>query len=111
MALEKELQTYNAKLAELREHEGKFVLIHGSDIVDYFSTYDDAIKEGYQKFGLEPFLVKQIQSLEQVQLVSRLAEPVLVRKASCFAIAALHARFLAGVPNARCARHGVRLSH
>ena len=29
MALEKELETYNSKSPELKEDEGKFVLIHG----------------------------------------------------------------------------------
>lgn len=58
--LELELETYKHKLAELKENEGKFVLIHGAEIFDVFSTYDDAIKAGYKTFGLEPFLVKQI---------------------------------------------------
>jgi hypothetical protein len=75
MALEQELATYNAKLPEMKEHEGKFVLIHGPDIIDYFGAYEDAIKEGYAKFKLEPFLVKQIQSVEQVHLISRLLAP------------------------------------
>lgn len=75
MALEKELETYKNKLPELKQHEGKFVLIKGEDVVDTFATYEDAIKEGYQKFGLEPFLVKQIQSIEQVQVISRSVSP------------------------------------
>lgn len=82
MALEKELQTYRAKLPELRAKEqGKFVLIHGDEVVDLFATYDDAIKEGYQKFGLEPFLVKRIEAVESVQFISRLVEPHRVRTA------------------------------
>jgi hypothetical protein len=75
MALEKELATYRRKLPELRSSEGRFVLIHGDDVVDTYSGYDDAIKEGYGKFGLEPFLVKQIQTVEQVQFVSRFVAP------------------------------------
>ena len=76
MALEKELETYKTKLPELKEHEGKFVLIHGDEIVDKFSSYEDAIKEGYKKFGLnDPFLVKQIHSLEQVQFITRSIKP------------------------------------
>jgi len=71
MALEKELETYKAKLPELKAHEGKFVLIHGEDVVDLFSTYEDAIKSGYQKFKTEPFLVKQIHAVEPVFFVSR----------------------------------------
>jgi hypothetical protein len=59
MALEKELATYRNKLTELKEHEGKFVLIHGDEVVDFFAAYEDAIKAGYQKFSLEPFLADQ----------------------------------------------------
>jgi hypothetical protein len=73
--LEKELETYKNKLPELKQHEGKFVLIKGEDVVDTFTSYEDAIKEGYKKFGLEPFLVKQIHSIEQVQVISRSVIP------------------------------------
>lgn len=73
MALEKELQTYKTKLPELLADEGKFVLIHGDDVVDVYGTYEDAIKAGYGKFGLEPFLVKQLQSVEHLQFISRFA--------------------------------------
>lgn len=66
MALEKELATYQAKLAELKQHEGKFVLIHGDQVVNTFASYEDAIKEGYKQFGLDPFLVKQIHTVEPV---------------------------------------------
>jgi hypothetical protein len=66
MALEKELEVYRSKLPELKaEYEGKFVLIHGDQVVDFFSTYEDAIKAGYSKFGLEPFLVKQVHAVEE----------------------------------------------
>jgi len=75
MALEKEMETYKVKFSELKEHEGKYVLIHGANVIDIFSSYDDAIKQGYEKFKLEPFLVKQIRSLEQVQFISRFVEP------------------------------------
>jgi len=75
MALEKELETYKNKLPELKQHEGKFVLIHGEEVVDTFTSYEDAIKEGYKKFGLKPFLVKQIHSIEQAQFVSRFITP------------------------------------
>ena len=75
MALEKELDTYKNKLTELASSEGKFVLIHGDQVAGIFDTYADAIKEGYEKFGLDPFLVKQIQAVERIQFVSRFADP------------------------------------
>ncbi len=72
MALEKEIQTFLRKLPELTADEGKFALVHGEELVDVYGTYEDALKEGYAKFQLEPFLVKQIHAVEQVQFVSRL---------------------------------------
>jgi hypothetical protein len=71
MALEKELETYKKKLPELKAHEGKFVLIQGETVVDFYSSYDDALKEGYKRFGLTPFLVKQVSAVEPVFYVTR----------------------------------------
>ena len=71
MALEQEMETYRHQLAELQTYEGKFALIHGTQVVGVFGTYEDALKEGYEKFGLEPFLVKQIHAVEQVQHFTR----------------------------------------
>ena len=79
MALENELDTYKANLPDWAEHEGKFVLIRGAEIVDFYSSYDDAIKVGYATFGLEPFLVKQVNRMEPVQFVSRLTAPQSLR--------------------------------
>jgi hypothetical protein len=76
MALEKELQTYKDRLPELKAQEGKYVLIQGDKVIDTFTSYEDAMKEGYAKFGLDTqFLVKQIRALEQVQFISRLVTP------------------------------------
>jgi hypothetical protein len=81
MALEKELATYKSKLPELKGNEGKYVLIQGDNVVGTFTSYEDAIKEGYAQFKLEPFLVKQIQAIEQVQFVTRFAVPSVPVKA------------------------------
>lgn len=76
MALEKELATYKTKLPELKENnEGKFVLIHGEDIVGVYDSYEDAMKIGYERFKLEAFLVKKIEAVEQAQFVSRYVNP------------------------------------
>jgi len=71
MALEKELATYRRKLEELVAHEGKFVLIHGDDVAGTWDTYEDAIQAGYEKFNLEPFLVKRIEWVETVHNFTR----------------------------------------
>ena len=75
MALEKELETYKLKLSELKQEEGKFVLIQGDKVIGTFTSYEDAIKEGYRLFSLDPFLVKQIHAIEQVQFISRSVSP------------------------------------
>ena len=75
MALEKELATYKAKLPELKPQAGKFVLIHGDDVIDTYSSYDDALKVGYEKFGLAPFLVKLIEAVAQAHFISRFVSP------------------------------------
>lgn len=80
MALEKELETYRNKLPELKAQEGKFVLIQGENVVDTFTSYEDALKEGYKLFGLRPFLVKQILAIEPVFHFSR--PMTAIRKAS-----------------------------
>ena len=75
MALERELEAYRKKLPELKDQQGKFALFHGDAFVDVFSSYEDAIKEGYNRFGLQPFLVKQVQVLEHAQFITRLFVP------------------------------------
>ena len=76
MALETELAAYRAKLPDLMDREGKFVLVHGTDVVDVYTSYEDALKAGYEKFHLEPFLVKQIQAVEEVQFITRFVTPL-----------------------------------
>lgn len=75
MVLEKESETYKTQLPSLVNEEGKFVLIQGSELVGVYGTYDDALKDGYAKFQLEPFMVKQIHAIEQMQFISRLIVP------------------------------------
>jgi hypothetical protein len=72
-ALETELQTYREQLPSLLANEGKFVLVHNGDVVGTFDTYADALSEGYRMFKLNPFLVKQIQSVEYAHFIARAA--------------------------------------
>jgi hypothetical protein len=75
MALEKERQTYQRELPNLLPSEGKYVLIHGDGVVGVYDTYNDALKIGYDRFGLQPFLVKRIQAVEQVHCFTRNITP------------------------------------
>jgi len=76
-ALEQEIKTYNEQLSELLQHEGKFVLIHDTEVAGFYDTYQDALKAGYEKYFLKPFLVKQIKAVEQIQYFTRDIAPCL----------------------------------
>ena len=67
MSLEREKRTYELKLPELEQHRGKFVLIHGSELIGVFDSEKDAIDQGFEKLGNVPFLVKQILRVELPQ--------------------------------------------
>jgi hypothetical protein len=67
-----ELATYDHHREELIcASEGKFVLIRGEEIAGVWDTYADALEAGYEKYGLSPFLVKQVRGIEQVQVFTR----------------------------------------
>ncbi len=66
-----ELETYEAHKPSLLGKEGKYVLICGSELSEPWDTYEDALKAGYEKYGVKPFLVKQIQGTERVQFLTR----------------------------------------
>lgn len=69
--IRKEIDYYRRHLKDWKGRDGEFILIKGESVVDFFSSYDDALKAGYQKFGLEPFFVKQINTIEQGAFISR----------------------------------------
>ena len=67
-SLELEIKTFESNKASLLDSSpGKFVLIKGEEIVGTYDTQKDAIKVGIDKFGNEPFLVKEIQEFEETQ--------------------------------------------
>lgn len=71
-SLKREIETYNAKLSELVGSSlGKFVLIKGDTVEGVYDTYADALKIGYERFKLEPFMVKQVAPAERIQFFTR----------------------------------------
>jgi len=69
--LQTEIETYNAKLPGLLGSVGKSVLIKGTGTEGIYDTYADALKTGYERFKLEPFLVKQIAPAGQLHFFTR----------------------------------------
>lgn len=69
--LDIELQTYRQQLPNLLDKIGKYAVIKGADLLGVYDSYEDALKFGYDKFKLEPFLVKRIAPAEQVAFFTR----------------------------------------
>ena len=70
--LQTEIKTFEEQLPTLRTKFpiGTYVLFIGTCLVGGFSTYTAALEAGYEKAGMEPFLVKQVsKASEDVQYV------------------------------------------
>lgn len=66
--LQKEIATYTAqKNVLVGTSRGKFVLIKGEQMLDIFDVKIDAIRQGYERLGDVPFLVKQVVEVETPQ--------------------------------------------
>jgi hypothetical protein len=62
-ALAEEMMTYRDHLPELlRGQEGRYVLIKGREVVGVFTDRSAALREGYLRWGVVPFLVRQISA-------------------------------------------------
>jgi hypothetical protein len=66
LPLATELNVFEAHLPGWLDREGQHVLIKGEEVVGFFSTRDEALMTGYTRFGIVPFLVKQIAPVEPV---------------------------------------------
>ena len=69
--LKREVDTYNRLLPSLMPQQGKFALVKGDALAGVYDSYQDALTAGYEKFKLEPFLVKQVAPAQQVAFFTR----------------------------------------
>jgi hypothetical protein len=69
--LEKELQRYNLLLPSLTIDIGRFALIYGDELVGAYASYEEALAIGYERCGLQPFLVKRISETETIAYFTR----------------------------------------
>ena len=72
--LDKELETFRRELPRLLgdpTQHGMFALVQGDSVVDVYPSFDAALSVGYDKFGLDPFLVKQVVEHEEPRYFSR----------------------------------------
>jgi hypothetical protein len=71
MVLEAELKTCEKLKDSLLSEAGKFAVISGESLLGVYATYEDALKIGYEKCKLTPFLVKKNQAFEPVNYFTR----------------------------------------
>lgn len=70
-SLDKELAAFEALRPSLVKDEGRFAVVAGDKLLGIYDTFQDALSAGYKERGLEPFLVKQINTVEVVANFSR----------------------------------------
>jgi hypothetical protein len=59
--LDKEIAFYEGKKAELeKQHLGKWVLVHGEQIVSINDSFQSIAEEAVEKFGAGPYLIRQV---------------------------------------------------
>ena len=69
MPLETEIQYYESQRADLvKQYNNLYVLIKGSSLVGVFPDAETAHRAGVDKFGMEPFLVKQVLAVDPVNV-------------------------------------------
>jgi hypothetical protein len=72
--LHQEWNAYRRELPRLLEEgkEGKFVLLKGGQVIDFFDTHCEAVAAGNQRFGVyAPFMVHQVREEEPLLRVPR----------------------------------------
>lgn len=51
-----------------KAHLGQVVLVKGDDVIGFYPSLEQAFREGTLRFGLEPFLVRQIVPTDVVNV-------------------------------------------
>lgn len=78
--LEKEYQYFlKHKDALLKEHEGKFIVIIGNEVVGSYSSREGALKEASSKHEIGTFLIQKVSRGED-DVVQRFSSRVYVHK-------------------------------
>ncbi|HET6576110.1 MAG TPA: hypothetical protein VFG68_21085 [Fimbriiglobus sp.] len=68
-------ETYRREVGRLLDegHAGKFVLIHGSEVIGTWATFSDARSEGERRFPGEPVLAYEVLEYHPVLRLGRAA--------------------------------------
>jgi hypothetical protein len=67
--LEQERQYFSEHRAELHvQHLGQFVVIKADELIGAFNSIEESLAEGARRFGLTPFLVRQVGAIEAKEI-------------------------------------------
>lgn len=69
--LRRERRTFKRERARLlaEGHAGKWVVIKGKELVGIYADMQEALRAGYDRFGLEQFMVKEIAEKDRIYRV------------------------------------------
>ena len=77
-SLKVELETYARRRDELREHHmGKFVVIHGKELLGAYDTFDNAANAAVSAYGDDPFLIRRVGDRSAMPMPASVAYPVI----------------------------------
>jgi hypothetical protein len=69
-SLKREQAVYERSLARwLKDHRNAYVLIKGDEVVGFYDTREAALTAGYDQFGVDPLLVKQVLDPEPIHYI------------------------------------------
>jgi hypothetical protein len=73
MPLETEIRTYDERREEFeRRFNGKFVVIHGRELLGVYDDFNSANREGERLLDVAPFLIRQVGMSELQKLTDRI---------------------------------------
>jgi hypothetical protein len=59
--LDVEISAYESMREQLEaSHMGKWVLLHGRELVGVYDSFDPAAEEAVKRFGCGPYLIRQV---------------------------------------------------
>ncbi|GAH17047.1 unnamed protein product [marine sediment metagenome] len=68
--LEEEHNFFLSKKCDwMSRYEGKYLLIKGQELIDYFVTFGDAYKNGLRRFGNTLFFIKKLVRFEHSESI------------------------------------------
>jgi hypothetical protein len=78
MAMSEKIKQEIAAFEKMRDelsahHNGKHVVIKDGQLVGSFDTFDAAAREAVQRFGADPFLIRQVGSPDCVRMPASVA--------------------------------------